>query len=88
MYYQRDICGSLYTGTFIDNHDNSRFLFSQSSYTLYKNAIAMTLFTQGIPIIYYGTEQGYNGGDDPKNRLVCCGRILLKVIVNVCEVLA
>jgi len=23
---------------------------------------------QGIPIIYYGAEQGYNGGSDPFNR--------------------
>ena len=23
---------------------------------------------QGIPIIYYGTEQGYHGGNDPNNR--------------------
>jgi alpha-amylase len=57
-----------YLGTFIDNHDNARFLHSQSSYVLYKNAITMTLFTSGIPIIYYGTEQGYSGGNDPLNR--------------------
>lgn len=24
---------------------------------------------QWIPIIYYGTEQAYNGGNDPDNRL-------------------
>lgn len=23
---------------------------------------------QGIPIVYYGTEQGYSGGNDPANR--------------------
>lgn len=29
----------------------------------------LPLFTwQGIPIIYYGTEQGYHGGNDPNNR--------------------
>lgn len=28
----------------------------------------MTLFTTGIPIIYYGTEQAYSGGNDPANR--------------------
>jgi alpha-amylase len=62
-------------GTFIDNHDNPRFLnyFSSSSsnitaYTLYKNALVLTLFTAGIPIIYYGSEQGYHGGADPNNR--------------------
>lgn len=55
-------------GNFVDNHDNSRFLFSQSSWTLYKNALAAMLFNVGIPIIYYGTEQGYHGGNDPANR--------------------
>jgi alpha-amylase len=55
-------------GTFIDNHDNSRFLHLQSNWNLYKNALAMTLLTTGIPIVYYGSEQGYNGGTDPANR--------------------
>jgi alpha-amylase len=57
-----------YLGTFIDNHDNARFLYYQSNWILYKNALAMTLLTTGIPIVYYGSEQGYNGGADPKNR--------------------
>jgi alpha-amylase len=26
------------------------------------------LFGKGIPIVYYGTEQGYAGGYDPDNR--------------------
>lgn len=39
-----------YLGTFIDNHDNARFLYSQSSWVLYKNALTMTLFNFGIPI--------------------------------------
>lgn len=66
-YYQKFKDVNL-LGTFIDNHDNPRFLNSQSSWTLYKNALAMTLFTSGIPIIYYGSEQGYSGGADPANR--------------------
>jgi alpha-amylase len=57
-----------YLGTFVDNHDNARFLYTQSSVVLYKNALVMTLFNFGIPIIYYGSEQGYSGGDDPQNR--------------------
>lgn len=53
-------------GTFIDNHDNARFLSTQScagSHSqstclgYYKNMIAFTLTSYGIPIIYYGTEQ-------------------------------
>jgi len=55
-------------GTFIDNHDQARFLSQQKDLTLYENAIAYTLLSAGIPIIYYGTEQGFNGGNDPYNR--------------------
>jgi len=60
-------------GTFIDNHDNARFLNSGNSANnilQYKNAITWTLTAQGIPIIYYGTEQLFNGGNDPNNREV------------------
>eukprot|EP01087_Luapelamoeba_hula_P014243 TRINITY_DN4146_c0_g1_i1.p1 TRINITY_DN4146_c0_g1~~TRINITY_DN4146_c0_g1_i1.p1 ORF type:complete len:469 (+),score=44.45 TRINITY_DN4146_c0_g1_i1:66-1472(+) len=55
-------------GTFIDNHDNPRFLSGTSDYKLYENAIAYTLMSSGIPIIYYGTEQGFHGGSDPNCR--------------------
>ena len=55
-------------GTFIDNHDNPRFLYDYNNVISYKNALAMTLFTTGIPIVYYGTEQAYHGGADPANR--------------------
>jgi alpha-amylase len=55
-------------GSFLDNHDQQRFLYKQKDLWLYKNALIFTLFTQGIPIIYYGTEQEFNGGDDPWNR--------------------
>ena len=52
----------------MDNHDNARFLNVQSDYQLYKNALVYTLYSTGIPIVYYGTEQGFNGGTDPNNR--------------------
>ena len=26
------------------------------------------MLTEGIPVIYYGTEQGFSGRDDPFNR--------------------
>jgi len=55
-------------GTFIDNHDQSRFLNGNSDYKLYQNAITYVLMAEGIPIIYYGTEQGFSGGSDPNNR--------------------
>jgi alpha-amylase len=57
-----------YQGMFIDNHDNPRFLNGQQDQKLYQNAIAYVLLAQGIPIMYYGTEQGYAGGNDPNNR--------------------
>jgi len=48
-YYQhfRDV--SL-LATFIDNHDNPRFLNKQTSQELYRNALAMVIFSVGIPM--------------------------------------
>lgn len=36
--------------------------------SLVKNALAFTIFSDGIPIIYAGQEQHYSGGADPANR--------------------
>jgi len=55
-------------GTFVDNHDNARFLNLRNDHTAYKNALMHVLFSSGIPIIYYGSEQGFSGGSDPANR--------------------
>ncbi|EMD93788.1 carbohydrate-binding module family 20 protein [Bipolaris maydis ATCC 48331] len=55
-------------GTFLDNHDNKRWLNVKNDQTLLKNALAYVILARGIPILYYGTEQGYAGGDDPANR--------------------
>jgi len=58
-----------YLGTFVDNHDNDRFLYKNNNWQLLKNALAFIYTTQGIPIVYYGTEQGQNtGGSDDANR--------------------
>lgn len=54
--------------TFLDNHDQLRFLNVNPDWTSLKNALAYTLLARGIPILYGGTEQGYNGGADPANR--------------------
>ncbi|EGD72064.1 hypothetical protein PTSG_00083 [Salpingoeca rosetta] len=53
---------------FLDNHDNPRFLNIRNDYCALRNALAYILFAEGIPIIYYGTEQGFAGGNDPANR--------------------
>lgn len=55
-------------GNFLDNHDNVRFLNENKDWNVLKNALAYVIFAEGIPIIYYGTEQGFNGGNDPQNR--------------------
>ena len=54
-------------GNFIDNHDNPRFLNS-STVAQMQNALAFALTINGIPIMYYGTEQYFNGGNDPYDR--------------------
>ena len=55
-------------GTFLDNHDNPRWLNAKSDTSLFKNALAYVMLARGIPIVYYGSEQGYAGGNDPANR--------------------
>jgi len=55
-------------GTFLENHDNNRFGNIQNDRTLYKNGLTFILMAQGIPIVYYGSTQGFNGGGDPNNR--------------------
>ena len=44
--------------TFIDNHDVDRFLASASEAAM-KQALLAMLTLPGIPVIYYGTEQGF-----------------------------
>ena len=48
-YYQHFKDVSL-LATFIDNHDNPRFLNKQNSQQLYRNALAMVIFSVGIPM--------------------------------------
>ena len=55
-------------GTFSDNHDNERWLAQKDDQVLLKNALAYVILARGIPIVYYGTEQGFAGGKDPQNR--------------------
>jgi len=56
-------------GTFLDNHDNPRFLNLNGNHQLLKSGLTYALFAQGIPIVYYGTEQGFDGGNDPYDRM-------------------
>lgn len=53
---------------FISNHDNPRWLNMYSDWTTFKSVITFLYFYNGIPIIYYGDEQGFHGGSDPDCR--------------------
>ncbi|CCG83318.1 putative Alpha-amylase [Taphrina deformans PYCC 5710] len=55
--------------TFMENHDMPRFPAAASSdVIIVQNAMAYTLLSDGIPVIYYGQEQSFSGGADPNNR--------------------
>ncbi len=57
--------------TFLDNHDNPRFLSSgQANGNTNRLRLALVfLYTAaGVPSLYYGTEQAFNGASDPYDR--------------------
>lgn len=53
---------------FLDNHDVPRFLYEFPDVNKLRMALVYQLTTDGIPCIYYGTEQDFRGGPDPSNR--------------------
>jgi alpha-amylase len=53
---------------FIDNHDIARFLFEYPNLPALYNTLFFLMTWDGVPAIYYGTEQEFNGGTDPRNR--------------------
>ena len=60
---------SRYFVTFVDNHDQMsrpyrRFMYNNPYPEQAVLAIGYLLTNQGIPCIYYGTEQGFDGGGD------------------------
>ena len=55
---------------FMDNHDVGRFLFEQPDVGRLHLALAFLMTIDGIPCLYYGTEQAFDGGNDPGNREV------------------
>ncbi|MCZ7556603.1 MAG: alpha-amylase family glycosyl hydrolase [Bacteroidia bacterium] len=56
--------------TFIDNHDMPRFLhIARGDRALLHQALSLLYFAEGIPVLYYGTEQNFLGGEaDYENR--------------------
>ncbi|MEM9452790.1 MAG: alpha-amylase family glycosyl hydrolase [Myxococcota bacterium] len=59
---------------FVDNHDVARFLFNlrdrdpETQRALLHNVLLFIMTAQGVPCLYYGTEQAFAGGNDPANR--------------------
>ena len=57
--------------TFLDNHDNPRFLSTSeanNNTNRLEVALAFLYTSRGIPCLYYGTEQGFDGTTDPNDR--------------------
>jgi len=55
-------------GNFLENQDLPRWQnLSVDPQSLY-NAMVINFMTDGIPIVYYGQEQGFSGQSDPFNR--------------------
>ena len=55
--------------TFLDNHDQPRFLSASGVTAARLNvALAFLYSARGVPCLYYGTEQGFNGTTDPNDR--------------------
>ena len=57
-----------YTATFVENHDNPRWLNECNDRAKFTNAVIFSLLWEGIPVFYYAGEQYYAGGADPNNR--------------------
>mmetsp|Transcript_88896 Transcript_88896/g.238002 ORF Transcript_88896/g.238002 Transcript_88896/m.238002 type:complete len:1050 (-) Transcript_88896:114-3263(-) len=46
---------------FVDNHDQERWLLRSPNLKTYKTGLVAALFLPGVPISYYGAEQGMKG---------------------------
>ncbi|KAM7187725.1 glycoside hydrolase [Naviculisporaceae sp. PSN 640] len=55
-------------GAFSENHDMPRFPSMNPDMTLAKNMLTYILLTDGIPTLYQGQEQHFNGSETPHNR--------------------
>ncbi|KAF7982410.1 hypothetical protein HWV62_28519 [Athelia sp. TMB] len=60
--------GLMLTASFIENHDLPRFANATNDTALIMNAMAWPFIHDGIPVLYYGQEQGFKGGAQPENH--------------------
>lgn len=77
-YTQNDYDYPNQTVTFLDNHDVTRFGYTQRNQKVYNAALAVLLTSRGIPTVYYGTEQ-YIVPDDASD---VAGRIYMPTECN------
>ncbi len=56
------------TLNFLDNHDLARFLANGTTPEQLHAALALLFLEEGVPTLYYGTEQRFVGAHDPENR--------------------
>jgi alpha-amylase len=57
--------------TFLDNHDQPRFLsfgVADQDASRLESALGWQMSARGVPCLYYGTEQEFDGGNDPYDR--------------------
>ena len=66
--YEQEFKDVTTLATFTDNHDNPRFLSLTKDPSIYRSALAYVLTSIGVPIVYYGSEQGYDNTADPWSR--------------------
>ena len=43
-------------------------LYSENAVNLFKSIVVMQMILPGVPVVYYGNENGMWGADDPENR--------------------
>ena len=55
-------------GIYMDSHDFARSLYLLNDWQVQMANYAFVLTARGIPIIYYGGEQGLIGKDDDQSR--------------------
>ena len=66
--YQRQINKALFN--LIDSHDVDRAISRVGSYDKFIQMLSILMTLPGSPCIYYGTEIGLDGNNDPANRKV------------------
>ncbi|KAK4196256.1 glycoside hydrolase superfamily [Triangularia verruculosa] len=55
-------------GTFVENHDMPRFANKNSDMAIAENAMTYVILNDGVPTVYQGQEQHFDGFETPHNR--------------------